>query len=128
MLAGAVVLGLGGVVTGERLPAHVSGRSWLALGYLVVAGSVIAFTSYVWLLGNAPISLVSTYAYVNPAVAVGLGALVVHEPVTASILLSGLVIVVGVALVVSTERRRKARPSTPSSTPPKVNSSRSADF
>jgi drug/metabolite transporter (DMT)-like permease len=106
MIAGAVVLGLAGLVAGERVPAHVSGRSWLALGYLIVAGSVIAFTAYVWLLGNAPISLVSTYAYVNPAVAVALGALVVDEPITRSVLLSGLVIVVGVALVVSTERRR----------------------
>jgi drug/metabolite transporter (DMT)-like permease len=124
MIAGAVVLGLGGLVAGERLPAHVSSRSWLALGYLIVAGSVVAFTSYVWLLGNAPISLVSTYAYVNPAVAVALGALVVHEPITPPVLLGGLVIVVGVALVVSTERRRKARPSTSSSTAPKVHSRR----
>jgi drug/metabolite transporter (DMT)-like permease len=118
MIAGAVVLGLGGVVAGERLPAHVSGRSWLALGYLIVAGSVVAFTSYVWLLSNAPISLVSTYAYVNPAVAVALGALVVEEPITRPVLLSGLVIVIGVALVVSTERRRKASPSTGESTGP----------
>ncbi|HEV7896995.1 MAG TPA: EamA family transporter [Planosporangium sp.] len=130
MIAGAVVLGLGGMVAGERLPVHVSTRSWLALGYLVVAGSVIAFTAYVWLLGNAPISLVSTYAYVNPAVAVALGALVVHEPITPAVLLSGLVIVVGVVLVVSTERRRKASPSsapsTASSTASEVRSSRSS--
>jgi drug/metabolite transporter (DMT)-like permease len=125
MLAGAVVVGFGGLVSGERLPAHVSGRSWFALGYLIVAGSVIAFTSYVWLLGNAPISLVSTYAYVNPAVAVALGALVVHEPITPPVLLGGLVIVVGVALVVSTERRRRTRPSTRSSTAPKGDLSRS---
>jgi drug/metabolite transporter (DMT)-like permease len=117
MIAGAVVLGVGGAAAGERLPVHVSTRSWLALGYLIVAGSLVAFTAYVWLLGNAPISLVSTYAYVNPAVAVALGALVVHEPVTPAIGLSGLVVVVGVALVVSTERRRK-RPSTASSTEP----------
>jgi drug/metabolite transporter (DMT)-like permease len=106
MLAGAAFIVLSGVLTGERLPTHVSTRSWLALGYLVVAGSIVAFTAYVWLLGNAPISLVSTYAYVNPAVAVALGALVVSERITPLMLVCGLIIIVGVALVVSTERRR----------------------
>ena len=90
--------------SGSR-PAEVSTRSWLALLYLLVAGSLIAFTAYAWLLQNAPISLTSTYAYVNPAVAVLLGALIVAEPVTPAILVGGLIIVVGVALVVSTERR-----------------------
>lgn len=71
-------------------------------------GSLVGFTAYVWLLGSAPISLVSTYAYVNPVVAVALGALVLGEPVTGSMLAAGLVIVLGVALVVSTERRKKA--------------------
>jgi drug/metabolite transporter (DMT)-like permease len=66
----------------------------------------VAFTAYAWLLQNAPISLTATYAYVNPAVAVLLGALVVAEPVTPAILIGGLIIIVGVALVVSTERRR----------------------
>jgi drug/metabolite transporter (DMT)-like permease len=60
----------------------------------------------VWLLQSAPISLTATYAYVNPAVAVALGALIVHEPVTPAILIGGVIIIVGVALVVSTERPR----------------------
>jgi drug/metabolite transporter (DMT)-like permease len=112
MAAGGAGLLLTGLALGERLdPAVVSGRSWSALAYLVVMGSLVAFTSYVWLLGNAPISLVSTYAYVNPVVAVALGALVLSEPVTGSMVAAGLVIVVGVALVVSTERRgRRAAP------------------
>ncbi|WP_449063194.1 EamA family transporter [Planomonospora algeriensis] len=112
MAAGGAGLLLIGLTTGERLdPATVSGRSWTALAYLVVMGSLVAFTSYVWLLGNAPISLVSTYAYVNPVVAVALGALVLGEPVTGPMVAAGLVIVVGVALVVSTERRgRSAAP------------------
>ncbi|GAT67905.1 EamA family transporter [Planomonospora sp. ID91781] len=112
MAAGGAGLLLTGLTLGERLdPAAVSGRSWTALAYLVVMGSLVAFTSYVWLLGNAPISLVSTYAYVNPVVAVALGALVLSEPVTGSMVAAGLVIVVGVALVVSTERRgRRAVP------------------
>jgi drug/metabolite transporter (DMT)-like permease len=76
----------------------------VGLAYLMVAGSLAAFTAFVWLLQHAPISLASTYAYVNPAVAVALGALVLAEPVTPQVLLGGAVIVVGVALVVSTER------------------------
>ncbi|GAA4223891.1 drug/metabolite transporter (DMT)-like permease [Streptosporangium album] len=112
MAAGGVGLTLTGTVVGEHLDlGAVSGRSWAALAYLVVMGSLVAFTAYVWLLGNAPISLVSTYAYVNPVVAVVLGALVLSEPVTTSMIAAGLVIVVGVALVVSTERRRKAQAS-----------------
>ncbi|GII01660.1 EamA family transporter [Planobispora takensis] len=109
MLAGGAGLAVIAITSGERLdPAAVSGRSWAALAYLIVMGSLVAFTSYVWLLGKAPISLVSTYAYVNPVVAVLLGALVLSEPVTGSMIAAGLVIVLGVALVVSTERRRPA--------------------
>ncbi|MEV1331690.1 EamA family transporter [Micromonospora costi] len=110
MLAGAAVLAVLAVCRGELRefhPAQVSTRSWLALAYLMVAGSLVAFTAYVWLLQHAPISLVATYAYVNPAVAVALGALLVAEPITAQVLLGGAVIVAGVALVVTTERPRR---------------------
>ncbi|MDR8407731.1 EamA family transporter [Nonomuraea sp. 3-1Str] len=106
MLAGGAGLLLLGVATGERLDVSaVTGRSWLALVYLVLVGSLVGFTAFSWLLGNAPISLVSTYAYVNPVVAVVLGALVLSEQVTVQIIAGGLVILVGVALVISTERR-----------------------
>jgi drug/metabolite transporter (DMT)-like permease len=111
MLAGAAALAVIGVLSGEPAKlahGHISTRSWLALVYLTVAGSLVAYTSYVWLLRNAPISLVSTYAYVNPAVAVLLGALLVHERITTAVLASGAVILAGVALVVSTERRRRS--------------------
>ncbi|MFJ3905918.1 EamA family transporter [Streptomyces sp. NPDC090025] len=83
----------------------VSGRSWTALGYLVVFGSLIAFTAYAWLLHTAPISLVATYAYVNPVVAVALGSLVLDEALTWPIVLGGAIVVAGVWLIVSTERR-----------------------
>lgn len=109
MAAGAAALFAVGVLRGELRGfdvTQVSARSWWALAYLLVAGSLIAFTAYVWLLQNAPISLVATYAYVNPVVAVALGALLAAEPVTSRVLLGGLVIVVGVALVVTTERPR----------------------
>lgn len=110
MFAGAAALAGFALARGELRgfsPAEVSTRSWAALAYLMVAGSLVAFTAYVWLLHHAPISLVATYAYVNPAVAVGLGALLVAEPITAQVLLGGAVIVAGVALVVSTERPRR---------------------
>ncbi|MEV0153477.1 EamA family transporter [Micromonospora sp. NPDC050686] len=110
MVAGSVLLVVLGAARGELSgfdPAQVSTRSWLALGYLTVAGSLVAFTAYVWLLHHAPISLVATYAYVNPAVAVALGALLAAEPITLPVVLGGAVIVAGVALVVSTERPRR---------------------
>lgn len=123
MLAGGLGLAVAGLSLGERLDlAAVSGRSWLALAYLVLVGSLVGFTAYTWLLGNAPISLVSTYAYVNPVVAVVLGVLVVDEHVTPQILVGGLVILVGVALVVSTERRGRSRTPAVTTEPAPVSS------
>jgi drug/metabolite transporter (DMT)-like permease len=106
MFAGGLGLVVAGTAAGERLDlSAVTDRSWIALAYLVLIGSLVGFTAFSWLLGNAPISLVSTYAYVNPAVAVLLGALVLAEPITPQITVGGLVILVGVALVISTERK-----------------------
>jgi drug/metabolite transporter (DMT)-like permease len=113
MLAGAIALLIAGTVNGER-PSDfgvASASSWIALGYLVVFGSIVAFSAYVWLLQNAPISLVSTYAYVNPVVAVFLGALILDEPLTAAIIAGGAIVVVGVALVVQAERPRPPAPA-----------------
>ncbi|MFJ7065239.1 EamA family transporter [Streptomyces sp. NPDC101115] len=108
MLAGGLA-GLGvGLFRGEQHGldlAAVSGRSWAALAYLVVFGSLVAFTAYAWLIQTAPISLVSTYAYVNPVVAVALGALILNEALTWPIMLGGAIVVAGVCLIVSTERR-----------------------
>lgn len=87
---------------------QVSTASWLALAYLVVFGSLVAFTAYVWLLREAPISLVSTYAYVNPAVAVLLGTLT-GEALTGRELVGGAVILAAVAVVVTTESRARRR-------------------
>jgi drug/metabolite transporter (DMT)-like permease len=69
----------------------------------------VAFTAYVWLLHHAPISLVSTYAYVNPVIALGLGALLAGESLTAQVLVAAAAVVFGVSLVVSTERPRGAK-------------------
>jgi len=119
MLAGAVLLGIAGLLAGEAGSLHlqsVSLKSWLAVGYLVVAGSLIGFSAYAWLIRNARTSLVSTYAYVNPVVAVLLGAAFASEPITARTLIAGAIILSGVAMIVA----RPARPvrATPPATPP----------
>jgi drug/metabolite transporter (DMT)-like permease len=107
MLTGGAVLLGGGVVGGERISLHsYTGSSWLAWGYLVTFGTVVAFSAYVWVLANARISLVATYAYVNPVVAVFLGWLVLSEPLTWPILTGGAVVVGAVAIVVGSERPR----------------------
>ncbi|TXS57162.1 EamA family transporter [Streptomyces sp. t39] len=87
-------------------PGDVSVRSWTAFALLVLFGSLVAFTAYAWLLHSAPLSLVATYAYVNPVVAVLLGSLVLGEALTWPIMVGGGVVVAGVCLIVSTERRR----------------------
>ncbi|GAA0960119.1 drug/metabolite exporter YedA [Kribbella koreensis] len=109
MVAGGTAMVLIGVLAGEPGRLHLSAiepKGWIALAYLVVFGSLLAYSAYSYLLANAPISLIGTYAYVNPAVAVLLGWLILSEPVTAEIMLGGAIVVVGVALVVSAERRR----------------------
>jgi drug/metabolite transporter (DMT)-like permease len=113
-LAGGIVLVLLGAALGELghlEPATWSSNSLLAMAYLVVFGSLVAFTAYSWLLQHAPVSLVSTYAYVNPVVAVFLGALVLAEPVTPSIVIGAAIIVAAVAFIVTREgaRQRAAR-------------------
>ncbi|MFD3530919.1 EamA family transporter [Streptomyces sp. NPDC058664] len=109
MLTGGLAALAVGLVRGEHHgfdPAAVSDRSWVALAYLIVFGSLVAFTAYAWLLQTAPVSLAATYAYVNPVVAVLLGALVLNEALTWPILLGGAIVVGAVCLIVSTERRR----------------------
>lgn len=111
MLAGAVFLALEGVITGEleRLhPEAVTTRSIVALVYLIVIGSMVAYNAYAWLLRHAPLSLVGTYAYVNPVVAVGLGAVFLNEPISPRTILAAIVILAAVAMIV-TARGRLAR-------------------
>lgn len=112
--AGGVAMLLVGALSGERLhPAQVSGQSWLALLYLIVAGSVVAFSAYSWLLGVAPIGQVATYAYVNPVVAVFLGAVLLGEPVGAPVVAGGLLVVAAVAIVVRSESPSKRAAQAP---------------
>jgi drug/metabolite transporter (DMT)-like permease len=113
-LAGGLVLVVLGAAMGEVThlePSTWSTSSLLAMAYLVVFGSLVAFTAYSWLLQNAPVSLVATYAYVNPVVAVLLGALILAEPITPSIVVGAAIIVAAVAFIVTREgaRQRAAR-------------------
>ena len=114
MTIGGSLMLLAGVARGELdgfAIGDVEGVAWAWLAYLVGFGSLAAFTAYVWLLHNAPISLTATYAYVNPVVAVILGALILSEPITTAIVLGGAVVVIGVGLVVTTERPRRTAPA-----------------
>jgi drug/metabolite transporter (DMT)-like permease len=106
MVVGGLLMTVAGLARGETWDWDgISARSWTAWAYLVVIGSVVAFSAYVWVLDAAPISLVATYAYVNPVVAVFLGWLVLGEPVTTVVVVSGGVVLVAVAIVIGAERR-----------------------
>jgi drug/metabolite transporter (DMT)-like permease len=111
MLAGGVVLCLLGPLVGEHwslLTAHASFKSLAAIAYLAVIGSLVAFTAYVWLLQHAPISRVATYAYVNPVVAVVLGAILLSERITLTTVIGGAVILASVAVVIRAEPQSAA--------------------
>ncbi len=102
MLMGSVGLFLASALRGEwqgfRFSA-VSTASWLGLAYLIAIGSLIGFVSYGWLLHNAPVSLVATYAYVNPLVAVMLGAIFAREPLNIRILVAAALIIGSVVFI-----------------------------
>ena len=118
MLIGGGTMALVGLLAGEASQVHperFSTTSILAFAYLVVMGSLVAFTAYTWLLQHAPISQVATYAYVNPVVAIALGALFVDEEVTWLVAVAALVIVVSVA---GTVRREAAPPAEPAAQVP----------
>jgi drug/metabolite transporter (DMT)-like permease len=111
-LLGGAFVALFGIVGGELGDVHFaefSGRSIFGLAYLITFGSLLAFTSYAWLLQNAPISKVSTYAYVNPVVAIALGWLILNEEISVTTLVGAGIIVASVALVVRVEARVSAR-------------------
>ena len=109
LLGGLACLAAAGVSgeLGDIHPGEWSVDSVLGLAYLITFGSLLAYTAYAWLLQNAPVSKVSTYAYVNPVIAVFLGWLFVSEPVTPLTLLGAGIIVASVALVLRVESTRK---------------------
>lgn len=120
MLGGAAGLFLVGTLTGEWQEldlAGISSSSLFGLVYLVVFGSLIGFVAYSWLLRNAPIPLVSTYAYVNPVVAIFVGAWLASEPITPLIVLSALIIIGSVVVINLSKQTRASRETDSAPTP-----------
>jgi drug/metabolite transporter (DMT)-like permease len=119
MLCGGALLMVAGLVAGEPWsfePSAVTAASFWSFLYLVFVGSLVGFTAYIWLLKAAPPALASTYAYVNPMVAVFLGWAFAGEPVTSQTLLSAAVIVAGVALI-TTASSKPSKPDAEEATP-----------
>ena len=105
LIGGLVLTTIGLAVTApsDLNPSGWSTRSILGLVYLILVGSVVGYTAYAWLLGNAPLGLVSTYAYVNPVVAIALGVIVLDETITARIIAGAVLVLIAVAIVVRRE-------------------------
>ena len=114
MLVGGVFVGIIGVTRGEAATfaiSAVSARSAIAWVYLLIFGSLIGFTAFVYLLRVSTAARVATYAYVNPVVAVLLGWLLAGEAISARMLVAAVIIVAGVALITAAEGRRPAAPA-----------------
>jgi drug/metabolite transporter (DMT)-like permease len=110
MLCAGVLVGIAGLGSGEASQVHASsfsGEALLAFAFLVVFGSLLAFSAYAWLLKNVRISTVATYAFVNPVVAVALGAVFLGEAITWSTLAAGTAIIVAVVLIVCSKPVRE---------------------
>jgi drug/metabolite transporter (DMT)-like permease len=121
LLCGGVALGIVGIASGELARVHPSSfsrSSLLALAYLIVFGAIVAFSAYSWLVQNAPPAIVSTYAYVNPAIAVLLGWAFLNEQVPSTTIVAGAVIVVAVAMIVGS--RTKMREGEPAAGAPAI--------
>src|SRR5467141_3706355 len=113
MLAGGIMLGLTAAIFGEFRGFHiqaVSRGAWFALAYLIVAGSIVGFTAYVWLIHHESPTKVGTYAYVNPVVAVIVGYFLGGETVGPRTLLGTLLVLVSVVVITTT---RATKPATP---------------
>jgi len=111
LLAGGAITLLAGLLFGEGRQFHwadLSARSVLAWAYMLVFGSLVAFTSYIWLLSVSTPAKVSTYAFVNPPIAVALGCTLGKEPFSSELLAATALIVVAVALIVRRPRKRPA--------------------
>ena len=111
MLAGGILLTLTAAMLGELKAFHsnaVSFRAWLALAYLIVAGSIIGFTAYVWLLHHESPTKVGTYAYVNPLVAVLVGYFLGGEALGARTVLGTLLVLVSVVVITTTPKEARS--------------------
>ena len=121
MLGGSAALALVALARGEVTafsPAAVSAHSWLAFGYLAGMGSLVGFSTFVWLMKHSTPARVATYAYVNPIVAVGLGWLILREPITPRTLIASAVIVTAVAIITVQKTRTASSLSVPTASAP----------
>ena len=112
MITGGVMLLVASTLAGELHPTpHISSQAALALGYLIVAGSLVAFTAYVWLLGRMPATKVASYAYVNPVVALALGHWFGAEPFTLRTLFGTALVLAGVVLLLIRSASYQTKPA-----------------
>lgn len=113
MLCASVFMLAIGFFKDERFISMPTGSGWLALAYLLIFGSIFAYSSYVWLLQNARPALVGSYAYVNPVIAVILGMLLANERPSSKDFIAIIVILSGVLLITLSKTLNKARKKTP---------------
>jgi drug/metabolite transporter (DMT)-like permease len=99
MLFGGAMMLIVGLLAGEQKALTVSGRTAASLAYLIGAGSIGGFLAYAYALRHLPVSTVSLYAYINPVIAVLLGALVLGEPLTMRIAVAAGLVLAGIAIV-----------------------------
>jgi drug/metabolite transporter (DMT)-like permease len=128
MIAGGLVLLVASAVTGELAtfdPAAVSTESWVGILYLLLVGSLVGYTTFAWLVQVAPLPRVATYAYVNPVVAVILGAIVLQEPLSPRTWVASVVIIAAVVLIVTA--RARVQPAAASIEPGPVKLDRDRD-
>ncbi len=107
MLAGGISLTGVGLLRGETFTdlLDASFASWMAFIYLITVGSIVAYSAYLWLVGNVSLTLTATYAYINPVIAVFLGVVFLREKFTSNMLFGGVIVLIGVLIVVSAESR-----------------------
>ncbi len=120
MIAGGLLLFIASAASGELGGVDVGAvtmRSWIAFAYLILFGALVGYSCYIWLLSKVSATAVSTYAYVNPLVAVVLGAVVLGESITPVTLGAGAMIVFAVALIITSRARSRHRPATPVAPP-----------
>jgi drug/metabolite transporter (DMT)-like permease len=111
MLAGGIMLTLAAAAFGEFHnfhPSTISSGAWLSLIYLIIAGSIIGFTAYVWLIHHESPTKVGTYAYVNPVVAVVLGYFFGGEPLGLRTILGTMFVLISVLVITTTQAKKPA--------------------
>ncbi|MGA1670483.1 MAG: EamA family transporter, partial [Candidatus Nanopelagicaceae bacterium] len=115
MFLGGISMSLVGLLVGEDLGDFLDATalSWGGWIFLVLIGSIATYTAYLWLVQNAPVGLIATYAYVNPVVAIILGTIFLDEVLSITLFFGAIVVISGVALVVWVESRASREPSLP---------------